>query len=120
MVLIVVAGVAIAAISFNETSTAQIASDSSQALVYAQAGALDALQKLSRNSLYTCPGSGCYTIDFVTNGCSNNTGCASISVTGNPTVITSQGRCNNSIRKVQVTVTFDSDGVITVASWQEL
>jgi len=120
MALIIIAGLAISAVSINETYTSKISAESSQALAYAQAGAQDALQKLTRNSSYNCPTDACYSIDFVDNGCSTSNGCAKVKITNSPKIIVSEGDYKNSIRKVQVTVTFDSDGVITGEAWQEL
>ena len=118
-ILIIAVGIAISTVAFNEAFIAQDFSRSSQALVYAEAGARDALIKITRDGRYTSAG---YNIDFVTNGCSTNSGCATVTVTSatSPKTIVSTGRVKNNIRKVQVTVTLDANWVITGTAWQEV
>ncbi|MBI4692386.1 MAG: four helix bundle protein [Candidatus Terrybacteria bacterium] len=118
--------VSIAAISFNESVVSQGAVYGSRALFFAEAGARDALIRISRNKNYSCslPSTGCYQIDFTENGCSNNEGCAKITVSAemSPKIIVSEGRIKNNIRKVQVNVFFDAlqNGEITDIQWQEI
>ena len=124
-ILVIAIGLAISTVAFNEAFIAQDFSRSSQALVYAEAGARDALIKITRNGKYNTVISGPYTIDFVENGCTSSYGgCATVEVDSNtnPKLITSEGRVKNNIRKVRVAVTFDVDGywVITGATWQEV
>lgn len=105
--------------SFNEATISKDFLTSAQALGYAKAGAHDALIKIARSGSYTSAG---YNIDFVANGCADNTGCATVTVTSatSPKTIVSQGRVNNNIRKVQVVVTLDSNWTIISAPIQEL
>ncbi|MBI4812410.1 hypothetical protein HY798_03160 [Candidatus Falkowbacteria bacterium] len=118
--------VSIAAISFNESVVSQGAVYGSRALFFAEAGARDSLIRISRNKNYSCPlpSTGCYQIDFTENGCSNNEGCAKITVSAatSPKVIVSEGRVKANIRKVQVSVTFDdsANGQIQSVNWQEV
>lgn len=119
-ILIVAVGLAISTVAFNEVFIAQDFSRSSQALVYAEAGARDALMKITRNGKYTT--SPDYKIEFVTNGCTAPyDGCATITVASetSPKTITSEGRVQNNIRKVRVTVTLDNDWIVTGTAWQE-
>lgn len=119
-ILVIAVGLAVSTVAFNETFIAQEFSRSSQALVYAEAGARDALVKITRDGRYISSG---YNIEFVTNGCTApNDGCATITVTSltSPKTIVSSGRVKNNIRKVQVTVTLDANWVITGTSWQEI
>lgn len=119
-VLIIAVGLTVSAVAFNETFIAQEFFRSSKALTYAEAGARDALVKITRDGRYTSAG---YNIEFVANGCTApNDGCATITVTSgtSPKTIVSSGRVKNNIRKVQVTVTLDANWVITGTSWQEI
>lgn len=118
-VLMIAVVLAISTVAFNEAFIAQDFSRSSQALVYAEAGVRDGLIKVTRNGRYTSAG---YNIDFVTNGCATNDGCATITVTSatSPKTIVSTGRVRNNIRKVQVTVTLDANWVITGTAWEEV
>ncbi len=124
MILAIIVGVT--AVTFNESFVAQGGVQSGKALYYAEVGARDALVKVARKKNYSCDTpalpTGCYTIDMVTSGCSTNDGCARVTVdTGVTTkIITAEGRAGNNARKVQVSVTLDTDGLITASSWQEL
>lgn len=124
MILAIVVGVT--AITFNESFVAQGGVQSSKALFYAEVGARDALVRVARNKNYSCASpalpTGCYSIDMVSSGCSGNDGCVRVTVdTGtSPKIITAEGRAGNNARKVQVSVTLDTNGLITASSWQEL
>ena len=124
MILAIIVG--ITAITFNESFVAQGSVQSGKALYYAEVGARDALVKIARNKNYSCASpalpTGCYSIDMVTSGCSGNDGCACVIVdTGTaPKIVTAEGRAGNNARKVQVSVTLDTDGLITASFWQEL
>ncbi len=123
-ILIVAVGLAISTVAFNEAFIAQDFSRSSQALVYAEAGARDALVKITRDGRYTSAG---YNIEFVENGCATNDGCAIVTVTSNgatlpisDVTIVSEGRVKNNIRKVRVVVYLNDDTwVIDSTSWAE-
>lgn len=125
-ILIAALAAGLAAMTVADGLISQGAWQSSRALFYAEAGAKDALMRIARDKKYTCaaPSSGCYQIDFATNGCSANEGCAKITVSAatSPKIIVSEGRVKNNIRKVQVNVTFDgsANGKIESANWQEL
>lgn len=127
-ILILAIGVSITAISFTEGLISTGQGNASQALMYAESGARDALIKLTRNKNYTCVATSCYSIDFTTNGCSTNDGCARISVSagagtiGDPRIVVSEGKAKNSIRKMQVNVIFDAaqNGAIATTTWSEL
>lgn len=126
--------VGITKIAFNELGNSQNSSESSKALFYAESGARDALVKIARNKNYTCSLDDCYLIDFVANGCSNNTECAKVSVSSglgtslDPKIIISKGVMRSSVRKVEVRVFLDGgttnpslqNGEITNTSWIEL
>ena len=132
MVLAVV--VSITSMTLNELSISQSQSQSQSALFYSEAGARDALVKIARNKNYSCVSADCYSVDFSTNGCSNNTDCAKVTVSsglgtsGDPKIITSKGIMQSSVRKMQVSVILDSGttvatdqkGEITSASWTEV
>lgn len=126
--------VSITAISFNELLISQGSAQSSSALFYAESGARDALLKIARDKNYSCITPDCYSIDFVENGCVNNTNCAKVTVsndpgtTENPKIIVSKGVMKASIRTIQVGVILDGgstdpslqNGEITSSSWSEL
>ena len=119
-ILVIAIGLAISTVAFNETSITQDFSRSSQALAYAEAGARDALIKVTRDGGYTSAG---YNIDFVTSGCAAPyNGCATVTVASatSPKVIESTGKVKNNIRKVRTTVTVDSNWVITGTVWEEV
>lgn len=126
--------ISIASLAFNELLISQGASQSANALFYAEAGARDALTRIARDKNYSCVSTDCYSLDFITNGCSNNTDCAKVSVsagigtTADPKIITSKGIMKASTRRVQVDVLLDSgtttaalqNGEITSSTWTEL
>ena len=133
-IMAVTIAVAIMAVSFNETLTSQGLSQSSRAISYAEAGARDALIKITRNKNYICSNTDCYSLDFITNGCNTSNGCAKISVSAglgtnsDPKVITSKGIMKNATRTLQVSVVLDGGtsaevdqlGNITNTTWTEL
>ncbi|MEI7718885.1 MAG: hypothetical protein WCI72_03370 [archaeon] len=126
--------VGITSVALTESFISQGSSFSARALSYAEAGARDALLKISRNKNYSCATTDCYSIDFVTDGCSLSSGCAKVSISGasgdtaNPKVITSKGIVNSSVRTIQINVVLDSGtndpslqyGLITSTTWTEL
>ena len=126
--------VSITSMTLNELSISQGQAESSTALFYAEAGARDALIKIARNKNYNCNTPDCYSLDFVSNGCINNNGCAQISVssgigtTTDPKIITSKGIMKSSLRRMQVSVILDGgtsipsnqNGEITSTIWNEL
>jgi len=119
MALILSAGVVISAISISDNLSVAQANDSGKALNYAQLGAKDALERVVRNKDYT----GSYNLEIVSGGCTDPfLGCASITVNSasNPKIITVSGQITNVIRKIQVNVNLDSNGLITNYTWQEL
>lgn len=127
-VLILAVGVSITAISFTEGLISVGQGNASQALVYAEAGARDALTKLTRNKNYTCTSVNCYSINFVSNGCTTDDGCARVSVSagagtsGDPRIIVSEGKARLSVRRIQASVIFDAalNGEIATTTWSEL
>jgi len=124
MILAIV--VSMTAMTLSGLMISQGQSQSSNALFYAEAGARDALVKIARDKTYTCVTTDCYSLDFVTNGCSLGTDCAKISVTGNniTKIITSKGIMKTSTRTMQVTVNLDGAtndyGLILSTSWIEI
>ena len=126
--------VSITSIAFNELFISQGLAQSSNALFYAEGGARDALTRIVRKKNYTCSTTDCYSIDFVTNGCTNNSGCAKVSVssglgtTANPKIIMSKGIMKAGMRRIQVSVILDNgttvassqNGEITSTTWTEL
>lgn len=127
-ILILAIGVSITAISFTEGLISIGQENSAQALAYAEAGARDALIKLARNKNYTCITVGCYSIPFVSNGCTTDDGCARIRVSGgvgtvgDPRIIVSEGKVRSSVRTIQTAVIFDTalNGEIATTTWSEL
>lgn len=127
-ILIIALAIGITALSFSENLISQGQNNSQQALIYAEAGARDALLKIARNKSFTCSAANCYSIDFATNGCALGTGCAQVSVSaasgtsGAPKVITSIGTVQTNSRKIEVDVVLDSslNGLIATTTWSEL
>lgn len=138
MILAVV--VSITSLTLSGMLISQGQAQSSSALFYAEAGARDALVKIARDKNYICDTTnscnstnGYYSLDFVTNGCTNSTDCARVSVSGSgtttdPKIITSKGIMKASARIMIVSVTLDSgttdaslqNGEITSTAWTEL
>lgn len=117
--LIVSAGVIISSISISDNMSVSQSGSSDKALNYAQLGAKDALEKIVRNKDY----SGSYNLEIISGGCTGDVkGCSSVTVdTGsNPKIINSEGRLGEVIRKIQVNVNLDDNGLITNYAWQEL
>jgi hypothetical protein len=126
--------VSITSLSLNELLTSQGQAQSTSALFYAEGGARDALIKIARNKNYVCSSTDCYSVDFVSGGCSASTDCARITVSSgigtsaDPKIITSKGVMKASTRTIQVTVLLDGgtttpsaqNGEITSATWTEV
>lgn len=123
--------VSITSVALNELLISQGQAQSANALFYAESGARDALVRIVRDKNYTCSTTDCYSIDYVTNGCANNTNCAKVSVSANvgttpnlSKIITSKGIMKASTRTVQVTVILDGgladQGQVTSTTWTEI
>lgn len=125
-VLIIAMSTSLASTSIVENFINHGFMQSSKALFYAEAGAKDALMRIARNKNYSCdtPVSGCYEINFVSQGCSSNDGCARITVStsSSPKIIISEGRVKDNIRKIKVEASFDvsANGKIEDINWQEI
>lgn len=125
-ILIVAMSTSLASTSIVENFINHGFMQSSKAHVYAEAGAKDALMRIARNKNYACdaPSSGCYEINFISQGCSTNDGCARITVSASssPKIIISEGRVKDNIRKIRVEASFDasSNGKIENINWQEV
>lgn len=127
-ILTVAVGVGITALSLSESLSSQSSYNSAQALLYAEAGARDALERVARNKNYTCATSDCYSLDLGANGCSTNSACARISVSAGvgtalaPKIIVSKGQAGLNVRRLQATIVFDVDlhGEIASTTWSEL
>lgn len=127
-VIILAVGVGITSLALTESLISAGQKQSSQALLYAEAGARDALVKIARNKKYECATTDCYSIDFAANGCSSSEGCAKVSVSAgtgsqiSPKVITSTGTMRGNSKKIQVSVIYDDDenGEIASATWREI
>ncbi|GEM_PF-1123593 len=131
MILIVAVAIGITALSFTESLISAGQNNSAQALQYAEAGARDALQRITRNKTYSCTSTTstyCYSVDFVTNGCSLQAACAQVAVsagagtTSTPKVVTSTGIVGSNTRVMQVLVIFDTStyGQIATTTWTEI
>jgi hypothetical protein len=127
-ILIVAIGIGIAALSFSESLASQGGYQSTRALLYAEAGARDALERIARNKNYSCTSADCYELDLASGGCANNSACARMSVSGgvgseaDPKIVTATGRAGINLRTLQVSVTLDSSqfGQIASTTWKEL
>lgn len=127
-IIIVALAVGVTAMTVSDSIVAQGSLQSSRARQYADAGAHDALIRISRNKFYECAvpalPAGCYTLDLVENGCATNGGCARVTVTGTTSakVIQVAGRVGGNIRKIEVNATLDGlgNGEILSTEWVEL
>ena len=126
LILIISVVVILSAMSIAGSQMSYLSLKSQKALNYSEAGARDALLRIARDKTYTCdsPSDGCYEIEFATDGCSTNEGCAKITVSSAtaPKVIVSNGFAGTNVRKVQVSVTFDAsgNGEILSTAWSEI
>ncbi|MEK7149898.1 MAG: hypothetical protein AAB757_02930 [Patescibacteria group bacterium] len=127
-ILILAIGVGITALSFSEIFITAGQNNALKALDYAEAGAKDALMRIARNKNYACASADCYSIDFLSNGCADNSGCARISVSAGvgsqaaPKIIVSKGQVNGNIRQTEVNVFYDVSlsGEIATTTWKEI
>ena len=127
-ILILAIGVGITALSFSEIFITAGQNNALKALDYAEAGAKDALMRIARNKNYDCVIVNCYSVDFISNGCADSSGCAKVSVSSgdgslsDPKVITSKGQVNGNIRQIQVDVFYDVllSGEIATTTWKEI
>ncbi len=127
-VLILVVGAGITAGALSESFISLGQKRSSEALIFAEAGARDALVRIARNKKYVCAAADCYQIDFTSGGCANSEGCAKISVSSgvgseaDPKVVVSKGISGSSIRELRVSVILDASlyGRIATTTWAEL
>ena len=142
-------GLSINLVSFNENTTLSNVPDSYKALSYAESGSRDALRLLAGDygaitsggtdcgGLNTTPStSPCYLIDFTSDstGCSStNNGCARVKITKPNTadcptttcsLITSEGRVKDFIRKIEAEVKFSTNSnylnMIKSVTWEEI
>lgn len=127
-VLTVAIGVGVTALALAESMSSEGSHQSARALLYAEAGARDALMRIARDKTYACTAPGCYALDLAENGCSASVACAHVSVssgtgtTSDPKIIVSEGRAGLHARRVSVSVLFDPEerGEIISAVWTEL
>ncbi|HEX8993686.1 MAG TPA: hypothetical protein VF803_00345, partial [Candidatus Paceibacterota bacterium] len=109
-VVILAIGIGTLSLGLSEGIISAGSLNSSKALSYADAGAKDALLRLARNKGYACTATNCYSLDMVQNGCTTGLGCAMVSVSantgasGDPKIITSQGKAGSSVRTLQASV----------------
>jgi hypothetical protein len=126
--LILIAAIGIAAATQMQTETNATTEQSSVALSYAEAGAKDALIRITRNKNYTCATADCYSLDMMPSGCLIGYGCAKISVSagtgaaGNPKIVTAKGIVQNKTRELEAQVFYDVNGYGEISNvvWQEL
>jgi len=117
-ILLLIFGVLINSISNIENFSTNNLSDSDKALFFAQAGAKDALEKIVRNKNYI----GNYNVAMSSDGCSAAlSGCVKVAVGSSEglKIIDSEGQVNSLIRRVKITVSMDSNGLVTGYNWQE-
>jgi hypothetical protein len=117
--MIIIIGILITTLSFNENSTANSWNKSARALSYAEIGAKDALMKLARNKNIATSTE----LSLVVGGCTTPfAGCASttIATSSGKTIITSSGRVEEVTRRVVVESEVDANGLIASSTWQEL
>lgn len=121
--------VSLATVTFSESFISQSATQSAKALYYSEAGARDALIKLSRNKDYLCTSSECYQVAFINGGCGTSLpACAKVQVTATSTScgtgvnILSKGIVYNSSRSLSVNVCFDANGYgeLATTTWAEI
>ena len=117
--MIIIIGILITTLSFNENSTAGSWNKSARARFYAEFGARDALIKLARNKNFATSTQ----LDLVAGGClAPYSGCASTTVTTSAgiTKITSAGMVDEVVRIIAVEFPVDANGLILTSTWREL
>jgi len=117
--MIIIIGILITTLSFNENSTAGSWNKSARALSYAEIGAKDALMKLARDKNIATSTE----LTLVAGGCSAPfAGCVStvIATSTGKTTITSAGRVEEVTRRITVESSVDAAGLISSSTWQEL
>ena len=127
-ILIIAIGVGITAMSFSESLVSQSGYQGTRALLFAEGGARDALERLARKKNYSCATTDCYSINFGAGGCSSGSGCAYVKVStgagsvADPKIITSKGISGINVRTLQVSVVYDASqfGQIATSTWQEI
>ena len=127
-ILTVAIGIGITALAFSETFSSQASYNAARALLYAETGARDALERVARDKDYSCPATDCYTLDINVNGCSDGSACALVSVSAgegsvvDPKIITSKGQAGLHARRLNVEIVFDPalDGEIASTTWSEI
>lgn len=118
LVLIISLSLLTATLSGNDNVSSANAINSDQALAAAEAGAKDALLKISRNMNFTAT----TTVATVANGCTAPIGgCATVVVDSqsNPKTIDSTGQVGDLYRKIIVRAFLDANGKITSYTWQD-
>ncbi|MBI5742367.1 MAG: hypothetical protein HZA25_00830 [Candidatus Niyogibacteria bacterium] len=130
--LVLAVGVAVMSISFSEIFVSAGSLNSTKALRYAEAGAKDALLRVSRNKNLGYPTLSSYQIPMVTGGCDSTPreGCVDVSVSGAgsttiPKIIYATGTVKTISRTIKATALFESDSTLfgalaTTTTWQEV
>lgn len=124
--LVVVVGLAFAAISISHSIAVESEYGSSRALHYAEAGLNDALMRLTRERDYLCPTIDCYSIEFASNGCTGMTACAWVTIkegasTTHERILVSHGRSGVNERILERSFFFDNslNGLVSGVTWCE-
>ncbi len=123
--LVVMVGLAFAAISISHSIAVESEYGASRALHYAEAGLNDALMRLVRDRDYLCATNDCYGVDFVVDGCTNETACAWVTVTAGASsterLIVARGRSGGNERILERSFFFDAglDGLVAGVTWCE-
>lgn len=127
MSLILISSIAIGSVSFNQTDMTRISNEGALALIYAEAGAKDAIQRITKDTGYPALGSRPdeYNLPVATNAnCGSNlSGCVAVRVDSNdisPRIITVTGHSGSAKRKIQVDVPYDNNYKITNLFWNEV
>jgi len=125
-------GIGILGVSSGENFASSNARKSDRALLYAEAGVREALVRITRNKAYSCASpalpAGCFSLEFVPNGCANNKGCVRVTVdagtgaSGDLKTVRAQGRVDDIYRTLQAEVEYDTAlrGEISTTTWTEL
>ncbi|MBI4281502.1 hypothetical protein HY625_01635 [Candidatus Uhrbacteria bacterium] len=113
LVLLIVISISVGNFFENDASSAR--QKNREAFFVAEAGVHEAIQRITRNKDYTT------TITQDTFPIVSSPDTLSVTVTGTTTkTITATAVVKNRTGKIQATVTVDSNGLVTIASWQEL
>lgn len=124
--------IGVGTISFSENAVSGGVSDSKRALIYAEAGAREALIRIARNKAYSCATpalpTGCVVLEMQSGGCTDNTACVRVIVDtdpgslASPKTVESRGYAGTVSRTIRTEVQYDTSlyGEMATTTWMDV